>query len=212
MLLLLFCNLEWGMETEVVVSNDDTENFRSVWGQIPQDVIDKYNNVSFESLDIHYYYYHSLTFRTRGDTSDNVYLDLHNCRYSICMLSVICTWMFPNSDVENAFTYINYIYCMFYVINPVTPCTSGSCHSNATCVQSGDGYTCVCPLGYRGAQCENKLYDYCCRRSLYIYHHYYMSYLLIHRELVYPRGQSQEYVVPPIPIHILPLLQGLLTC
>jgi hypothetical protein len=48
-------------------------------------------------------------------------------------------------------------------------------------------------------------------RSLYIYHHYYMGYLLLHWELVYPRAQSQEYVLPPIPMHIPPLLHGLLT-
>jgi hypothetical protein len=39
-----------------------------------------------------------------------------------------------------------------------------------------------------------------------------MGYLLLHCEPVYPRGQSQEYVVPTIPMHILTLLQGLLTC
>ena len=38
-----------------------------------------------------------------------------------------------------------------------------------------------------------------------------MSNLLLHREPVYRRAQSQEYVVLPIPIHIPPLLQGLLT-
>jgi hypothetical protein len=47
--------------------------------------------------------------------------------------------------------------------------------------------------------------------SLYIYHHYYMGYLLLHWEPVYPRAQSHEFVVPPIPIHIPPLLHGLLT-
>jgi hypothetical protein len=51
----------------------------------------------------------------------------------------------------------------------------------------------------------------CFHRSLCRYHHYYMGYLLLHRELVYPRGQSQEYVLPPIPIQIPPLLHGLLT-
>ena len=37
-----------------------------------------------------------------------------------------------------------------------------------------------------------------------------MGYLLLYWEPVYPRAQSQEYVVPPIPIHIPPLLQGYL--
>jgi hypothetical protein len=47
--------------------------------------------------------------------------------------------------------------------------------------------------------------------SLYIYHHYYMGYLLLHWEPVYPSAQSHEYVVTPIPLHIPPLLHGLLT-
>jgi hypothetical protein len=38
-----------------------------------------------------------------------------------------------------------------------------------------------------------------------------MGYLLLHWEPVYARAQSQEYVVPPIPINIPPLLHGLLT-
>jgi hypothetical protein len=38
-----------------------------------------------------------------------------------------------------------------------------------------------------------------------------MGYLLLHWESVYARAQSQEYVVPPIPINIPPLLHGLLT-
>jgi hypothetical protein len=42
-------------------------------------------------------------------------------------------------------------------------------------------------------------------RSLYIYHHYYSGYLLLHWEPVYPRAQLQEYVLPPIPMHIPPL-------
>jgi hypothetical protein len=38
-----------------------------------------------------------------------------------------------------------------------------------------------------------------------------MGYLLIHWEPVYPRAQSQGYVVPPIAMHIPPLLHWLLT-
>ena len=50
-----------------------------------------------------------------------------------------------------------------------------------------------------------------CLRCLFIYHHYYMAYLLLHWEPVYPRAQLQEYVLPPIPMHIPPLVHGLLT-
>jgi hypothetical protein len=38
-----------------------------------------------------------------------------------------------------------------------------------------------------------------------------MGYLLLHWEPVYRRAQSEEYVVPPIPMHMSPLLPGLLT-
>ena len=50
-----------------------------------------------------------------------------------------------------------------------------------------------------------------CHRSLCRYHHYYRGYLLLQCEPVYPRAQSQEYVVAPIPMHAPPLLHGLLT-
>jgi hypothetical protein len=48
-------------------------------------------------------------------------------------------------------------------------------------------------------------------RSLCIYHHYYMGYLFLHWKPVYRRAQSQGYVVPPIAMHIPPLLHWLLT-
>jgi hypothetical protein len=41
-----------------------------------------------------------------------------------------------------------------------------------------------------------------CLRSLCICHHYYRGYLLLHWEPVYPRAQSQGYVLPLIPIQI----------
>ena len=49
------------------------------------------------------------------------------------------------------------------------------------------------------------------QRSLCIYHHYCMGYLLIHWEPVFPRAQPQGYVLPLIPMQIPPLLHGLLT-
>jgi hypothetical protein len=38
-----------------------------------------------------------------------------------------------------------------------------------------------------------------------------MGNLLLHWEIVYRRAQPEGYVVPPIPMHIPPLLHGLLT-
>ena len=58
---------------------------------------------------------------------------------------------------------------------------------------------------------QSTIIGVCCHRSLCRYHHYYMGYVLLHRELVYPRAQSQEYVLPQIPIQIPPLLHGLLS-
>jgi len=58
---------------------------------------------------------------------------------------------------------------------------------------------------------EHNHMSMCCHRSLCICHHYYMDYLLLHWEPAYPRAQSQEYVLPPIPMDMPPLLHGLLT-
>jgi hypothetical protein len=38
-----------------------------------------------------------------------------------------------------------------------------------------------------------------------------MGYLLLHGEPVYRKAQSQEYVLPPIPMHMPSLLHGILT-
>ena len=46
-------------------------------------VTDKNNNTRFEDFEIHY---HSSSHRTCCDTSDNVYLDLPNCCYSIYII------------------------------------------------------------------------------------------------------------------------------
>ena len=55
----------------------------SVLRQTQFNVTDKNNNASFEDLDMHYLYNHSSPCWTCCDTSDNVCLDLKNCRYSI---------------------------------------------------------------------------------------------------------------------------------
>jgi hypothetical protein len=52
------------------------------------------------------------------------------------------------------------------------------------------------------------IHDNC---QIYVSIVYDIRNLLLHWEPVYLRAQSQEYVVPPIPIHIPPLLHGLLT-
>ena len=59
----------------------DIENYRSVWHQTHFDITDKNNNVSFKDLYIHYITRSQLVLCC--DTSDNVCLDLQNCRYSI---------------------------------------------------------------------------------------------------------------------------------
>ena len=45
------------------------------------------NNISFECLHIHYQYSHSTCYQTHCYTSDNVCLDVHNCHYSIYILT-----------------------------------------------------------------------------------------------------------------------------
>jgi hypothetical protein len=63
---------------------------RSVWHQTYDDFTDKNN--SFEGFNIHYNYYHNSSYQTHCDANDNVYLDLHNCRYSIYLyiLIILC--------------------------------------------------------------------------------------------------------------------------
>ena len=48
------------------------------------DVSNENYNVSFEGVDIHYRQYHT-SYMSRWYSSDNVCLDLHKCRYSICI-------------------------------------------------------------------------------------------------------------------------------
>jgi hypothetical protein len=52
------------------------------WQQTHYDVTNKnnYMYISYEGHNTHYHKCHS--YQTRSDTSDNVSLDLHNCRYS----------------------------------------------------------------------------------------------------------------------------------
>ena len=57
--------------------------YRSIWCKTHYDVTHKNSNVSSEGLDRHYHKYHSLSYQTPWDISDNVCLDLQNCRYSI---------------------------------------------------------------------------------------------------------------------------------
>jgi hypothetical protein len=59
-----------------------------MWYQPQYDVTDKNNNVSVDHLANHYLY-HMPPYRTRRDTSNNVGLSFHNCRYYTYMTSNI---------------------------------------------------------------------------------------------------------------------------
>ena len=60
---------------------------------------DKNNNVSFEGLDKHFDKYHSSSYRTRCDTSDNACLDLQNSRYPILIEHIKCFPLIFQYDV-----------------------------------------------------------------------------------------------------------------
>jgi hypothetical protein len=57
--------------------------YLSIWRKTHYNVTDKNNNVYSEGFDRHYHKYPSLSYRTCSDISDNVCLDLQNCRNSI---------------------------------------------------------------------------------------------------------------------------------
>ena len=40
-------------------------------------------------------------------------------------------------------------------ISEVNPCDSNPCLNGATCLTSGSMYTCLCPSGFDGTNCEN---------------------------------------------------------
>lgn len=44
---------------------------------------------------------------------------------------------------------------LLYIYPETTSCDSLPCENGGTCVPEGDGsYSCTCPLGYKGAQCD----------------------------------------------------------
>ena len=54
------------------------------------------------------------------------------------------------------------MYCLCIEINFelfywYTACHSSPCQNGATCENSDDSYTCDCPDGYEGTNCETKL-------------------------------------------------------
>ena len=72
----------------------DTGNYRSVLCHIMTFNTDINNNIRFEGLDIHYHNCHSLSYQIFCDTSDNVYLNLQNCLYSIYLYVFYFTFIF----------------------------------------------------------------------------------------------------------------------
>lgn len=37
------------------------------------------------------------------------------------------------------------------------PCDSSPCENNSTCVNSGDSFTCICSLGFKGRTCQENV-------------------------------------------------------
>jgi hypothetical protein len=58
------------------VCNSHVQVYWSIWRKTHYDVTDKNNNISSEGLDRHYHKYHSSSYGTRWDISNNVCLDL----------------------------------------------------------------------------------------------------------------------------------------
>ena len=50
--------------------------------------------------------------------------------------------------------------CIEYV--DIDECDSNPCQNNATCNDGANGYTCTCPAGYTGPDCETGKYVYKC--------------------------------------------------
>jgi hypothetical protein len=63
--------------------------YRSIRRKTYYGMTHKNNNVSSEGLDRYYHKYPSSSHRTRWDISDNVCLDLQNCRCSVFIFSTI---------------------------------------------------------------------------------------------------------------------------
>jgi len=51
--------------------------------------------------------------------------------------------------------YGNRIYSMQAIYGPPGPCSSNPCQNGGTCGASANSYTCTCPSGYDGANCQN---------------------------------------------------------
>lgn len=60
--------------------------------------------------------------------------------------------MFLNSSLSylDVYFYLNKLF-----LKEIDECVSNPCKNGGTCDDKDNGYTCTCPAGFNGAQCEH---------------------------------------------------------
>ena len=45
----------------------------------------------------------------------------------------------------------------------INPCQPNPCKNGGDCYETGEGYKCTCPRGFKGDFCESKFYQFSCK-------------------------------------------------